>query len=380
MLSSNTSPEFTLGFNFDDALVDALLALPISGQGGRVAEVFGALPDSPMSSARPLSRIPDVSWATFAAQAQRLLSHGIHFNYLINTSQPVGDRTKQLLAYVERLLEIGVTRITVGTTELATLLRLRWPELHLTMSITRGVKSAAALQTITDAGCDACYLDGVFVNRNIPLLKKLIAEATIDIRLYANMSCISGCPVVRQHYDTFAQQDVHTVDSHDGYFAGCSLVKLRSPVEWIQMPWIRPEDIAAYSHLRVSMFKLSDRLAPTPVLAAIATAYVVGQSPDDLFTIIERSGVKYQLLGSQANMSSAAPYRVKSAAIPDDFVPHFLRGECTSQDAGCPVCITAARAAIDHEPHWQLLEPSDEVLRSIPAPLLARAALELGRA
>lgn len=366
--------EFSLGFNFDDRLVEELGQLSSADRPGRVSEVFGALSDSPVSSARPMERIPSATMATLTRQAQALANHGIAFNYLMNTNEPIGDRSSRILDFLSKLMDGGVRRLTVGTNALATLVKTHLPDMHVTMSITRGVKTARALKSVADAGCDACYLDGVFVNRNFGLLTSLIENSPLEIRLYANMSCISACPVVRQHYDAFANQSAATGDAHDRFFGGCSLVKWRSPVEWIQMPWIRPEDIGGYRSLGVQLFKLSDRLAPTDVLTRIADSYTRGVSPSDLFDIVERSGTKYRMLADRPeSLPASAPYRVDPVAIPPAFFEHFRNGDCISQDAGCRVCTAVASAAVTRNPAWQDFHVSPVVIERVPPALAARA-------
>jgi hypothetical protein len=322
-----------------------------------------------------MERIPSATMLTLTRQVQALAKHEIAFNYLMNTNERVGNRADRILDFLARLLDIGVSRLTVGTTDLAALVKTHLPAMHVTMSITRGVKTLRALKSVTDAGCDACYLDGVFVNRNFALLTTLIANSSLDLRLYANMSCISACPVVRQHYDAFASQSSGTAAAHDRFFAGCSLVKWRSPVEWIQMPWIRPEDIGAYRSLDVKLFKLSDRLAPTDVLMRIADAYTRGTSPDDLFDIIERSGAKYRMLTDRAeSLPARGPYRVDPGAIPPTFFEHFRRGDCISQDINCRVCIAVADEAVTRNPEWLDVQVSPAVVERVPSALAARAS------
>ena len=378
--SSVTPTEYTLGFNFDALLVEELCRKRYQEGLGRVTEVFGALGNSPISSARPAKRIPSVDRRTFAGQVATLKSAGIAFNYLMNTSQPINRRIDEVLLFLSTLVDDGITRLTVGTTELATLVKTHFPQIHVTMSITYGVKNEQTLANVVDAGCDATYLDGVFVNRNFGLLRSLLAGSPIDIRLYANMSCIAACPVVRQHYDTFANQTDKTELDHDGFFAGCSLIKLQSPVEWIQMPWIRPEDIPIYREMGVGMFKLSDRLAPTPVLLKIADAYTSGQSPSDLFDIIERSGAKYRnLTDPESRAPACAPYYVDSTALPKEFMQHFIDGKCISHDGDCPICRDSASVAITRSPNWSSFDVSDAIAKRIPPALALRASRLTGQ-
>jgi hypothetical protein len=365
-------PSFTLGFNFDPRLIDGIARL--NRRSPRIREVFGAIPGSPISSARPTSRLPTVDMTELRQQVSRLDSAGVAFNYLMNTRQSCsGDRRVAVAAYLRRLHRIGVRRLTVGTPELCSIVRDTLPSAHVTMSITRGIRTRRRLDEAIAAGADAAYLDGVFVNRDFALLRSLVGVREIESKLYANMSCVAACPVVRRHYETFAgPQKPDTAARSDAFFAGCSYVKLRSPVEWIQMPWIRPEDIDAYVAEGVTFFKVSDRLAPTDVLLRIAGAYVRGESPPNMFELMDRDGVKYRTLLGDAPAPARPPISVWSRKIPHDFVEHFRTGDCRSRDVDCRTCASVARAAVEVDPEWQGIEPPPEVAESMPAALRRR--------
>jgi collagenase-like PrtC family protease len=375
--SKGSPARFTLGFNFDPELARGVLDLNRNATAGVIDEVFAALPDCPLASARPTAKIPRVEWGEFARLVRDLDRGGVGFNYLMNTRQRLGRTTREAAdAYVRRLRKVGVARFTAGSAEICRMLKSLDPSLHVTISITRGIRNLKRLREAEEAGADAVYLDGVFVNRDFPLLRELRAASSIEVRLYANMSCVAGCPVVEQHYGIFAgPQDATTARRSDAYFAGCSVIKLRSAVEWVQMPWIRPEDIPGYRDEGIGMFKLADRLAPTPVLLRIAETYLSGSSPPDLFELMERNAAKYGGLAAVNAAPGGAPIVVHSDRIPADFVEHFRSGLCRSRDLGCPVCNRVAAAAVEIDSEWAEVEPSAAMTAEMPRPLLRRAGL-----
>lgn len=358
---------FSLGYNFDPVLIERISSTNALAQRcGVIVEVFGALPSGPIPSARPTSRIPPVSMNELAEHAAALSKVGVRFNYLLNTSARATEIDQaSLVQFVDSLLKTGIQTLTVGSLWLMRFLKQRAPNVQVVASLTMCLATAEDVRAAADAGADAIYLDGSRVNRNFRLLRALVAQSHVDLRLYANISCISGCPVIREHYAIFSRQQNHAAvaAANDGFFAGCSLVKLRHPVEWVQTPWIRPEDIHTYVDTGISHFKLSDRLASTDVLMTIASSYVRGQSPPDLFEIIERDGTKYRLLGVRR------PFRVDSSMIPRDFVLHFANGDCTSADPSCEYCQSVASEAIKRS----ALEAWCADGLAIPAELLKRS-------
>lgn len=375
---------FSLGFNFTWPLVEGIERLNSRSSLGVIDEVFGALPDCPVSSARPTVRIPAISWAEFARQVWRLADAGISFNFLMNTGQECGASMIPIVVpYLRRLIKLGVQRVTVGTLELCRRVKDVSPQVHVTMSITYGIRTPERLLAAVAAGADAVYLDGVFVNRDFKLLRELIGMRAVECRLYANMSCISTCPVVGKHYAVFAgPQDAETARKSDAFFAGCSLVKLRNEVEWIQMPWIRPEDISAYVQEGIVHFKLADRLAATPVLLGIAAAYLDGRSPQDIFPLMERDAIKYRMVLADPAGVTLPPIVVDGSAIPEDFLEHFRSGACRSRDANCDYCGAIARQAVRIQANTGTARLPPQVAALIPQDLLRRVrpATGLGRA
>lgn len=340
---------YSLCFNFDDALVNGIISLNEKyGGNARIDEVFGALANCPISSARPTSRIPHVTWLKFARRVNKMLASNIKFNFLMNTSQDLKALSiNGIRSYLSRLADIGVTRLTLGTPELCHLIKSLFPQFHVTISLTYGISSENKLNLAEESGASAAYLDGVFVNRNFELLRKLLRKSNIECRLYANISCIAACPVIRSHYKMFAgKQDSYTVHQNDAFFAGCTLIKLNNPVEWIQMPWIRPEDIPTYMIEGIIHFKLADRLAPTETLLTIAESYLKGVSPGNLFVLIERDGLKYKMFPNNNGLHKSTPIMVLNDQIPSSFIDHFRNGECKSNDISCMVCSKVARRAV----------------------------------
>jgi collagenase-like PrtC family protease len=379
MTTTEARVRYSLGFNFDPDLIRGIIeANQRYGGESKIEEVFGAMSDSPISSARPTSRIPNLTWEEFASQVRSLREFGIAFNFLMNTSQPLDSAlTNKLKTYLGRLFEAGVERLTAGTPELCAFVKSVFPKFHVTISITYGIHSRRKLAKAEFAGADAVYLDGVYVNRDFDLLRALLSRARVECRLYANMSCLAQCPVVGKHYAMFSGVQQGTTSAHnDAFFAGCSMVKLRNPIEWLQMPWIRPEDVLVYASEGVGHFKLADRLAPTPTLLAIAQSYLKGTSPKNLFDLMERDGAKYRLLLGDRIVSAtqeSMPMYIYSKRLPAAWIEHFRKDGCKSNDPNCKVCVELTRRAVKVDQSWTR-QLSPRVQTFVPLELRKRAA------
>lgn len=343
------SATFSIGFNFEDDLVDGIVKLNNSQPlNNRISEVYGSLPDSPVPSARPSKKLKNISFHKFQQQLERLILNNICFNYLLNTNTSLSESlSSKLLIYLAQLQELGITNITVGNIELCSFIKENFDSFKVCISSTFGVKTISQIKTCENYGADSVYLDSIHINRNFKRLREIITNTSLSIKLYANISCISRCPITKKHYDIFAnKQNGTTLKQNDNYFASCSLIKLKSKVEWIQMQWIRPEDIDKYEDEGFTFFKLSDRLAPTNIILQIAQAYLNRKSPPNLFPLIERDGVKYKNIGFGLNGSH--PIIIDSKKIPNNFIEHFKKGECISTDKKCSYCNYIAESAIHY--------------------------------
>jgi hypothetical protein len=367
------SVAYSLGCNFDLGLIDGVARLNDSyGGQALIEEVFGAIRDAPVSSARPSARLPEISWNGLVEYVARLRRIGTAFNFLLNTRTQLSISVEKLVtAYIHRLWDNGVSRITVGTVALSELAKTAVPEMHVTMSITFGARSLHDVETAAAARVNAIYLDGVRVNRDFDLLRSIVQYSPVECRLYANVSCISRCPVVNAHYRLFANQDATTAARNDGFFKGCTLVKL-NPVEWIQMPWIRPEDVMTYAREGITQFKLADRLSRTETLITIAESYLRLASPEDMFILLERDADKWRRLLPNMQWSDP-PIRIYSGQVPENFIEHFRTGQCRSRNLSCPVCSMVAAKAVKINSSAIQSASRTVVEDLIPAKLLARA-------
>jgi len=343
------SATFSIGFNFKDDLVDGIIKLNNSQPlNNRITEVYGSLPNSPIPSARPNVKLKNIPFHKFQKQIEKLNQNNIAFNFLLNTNTFLSSLLSfKLSAYLIQLKELGITHITVGNLEQCRFIKDNFDSFKVCISSTFGIKTVSQIKSCENSGADSVYVDSIYINRNFERLREIIRNTSIDIKLYANISCISRCPITKKHYDIFANnQNEVTLSQNDIFFASCSLVKLKSKVEWIQMQWIRPEDIDKYEGEGFIFFKLSDRLAPTNIILQIAQAYLNRKSPQNLFPLIERDGVKYKNIGF--GLIGSLPLFIDSKQIPYNFIEHFKKGECTSIDKNCSYCNHIAERAIHY--------------------------------
>jgi collagenase-like PrtC family protease len=344
----NNKIDFSLGYNFDPLLIDQIIMLNHQYGGKRkITEFYAALQDAPYLSTRPNKRIKGISWGEFESQVSKLKKNGISFNYLFNAICDMRDiDLSRFNDYLHDLYGIGVRKIIAHSPKLCEYIKKTQLDFNVTISSVYGIKSKKQLDEAYESFADSVYLDSIYINRNFELLRELKLYSRVPLKLYANVSCLSQCEKKDYHYSVLSQQNEEYQEyENDALFAYCSGEKIKKKINWLQMQWIRPEDIDIYYDEGFSHFKLTDRLAATDIMCKIAKQYLMGKSPDNLFSIIERDGAKYKKNLNCKNKIIS----VISDKIPYNFIEHFRSGDCISNDIGCQYCNAVAGNAIKIE-------------------------------
>ncbi len=338
---------FSLGYNFDSELIERVAELNSKINNGRcINEFFAALPDSPLLSTRPNHRIPKISWKEFSSQIMKINKYKINFNYLLNAKTEIKDiDTLKITAFVERLYDIGISHLIVYSPQLCSLIKSINDNFSITISSVYNIRSEEQVDIAYNSGADFIYIDSIFTNRDFGLLRKLRNHSKVPLKLYANVSCLSQCINKDLHYSVLSNADNdYQVKMNDELFNFCSEQKLKNPVKWLQMQWIRPEDIDVYVAEGFNHFKLTDRLASTKNLLYIAEYYLKGQSPQDLFPLLERNGTKFR--NFEAYKKGIQPLFLDNTKIPKDFIEHYKSGVCDSTNEKSDYCNQIAERAI----------------------------------
>lgn len=347
--------EFSLGYNFDPELIEEVNKLnQLYGNYRRITEFFAALPDSPYLSTRPDSRIINISLVELEKQVTKMSENSINFNYLLNAKADINEiNLNEFVSFLNKLSEIGVNRIIAYSPELCNLIKNINPDFSITISSVYNIRTKLQLDEVHESGTEFAYLDSIFINRDFNLLKEMRDYSKIPLKLYANVSCISQCPNKDLHYSALSSPDKnYQLEMNDHLFNYCSSEKLINPVKWLQMQWIRPEDINVYAKEGFNHFKLTDRLSPTENLIFIAEHYLKGVSPNNLFPLIERNGTKYKDFDTFKS-GNQKPFFIDSSKIPKDFIEHFKNGECKSTNIKCHYCNKVANESVNTSIKYQ---------------------------
>jgi ubiquinone/menaquinone biosynthesis methyltransferase len=283
--------------NFDPHLIEELSGYP-------VFEIFGKLREDAAGGGRAPYQLSPVSRKDFAEHVAAARRAGYGFNYLLNASC-LGNREitrrgqremESLLAWVSH---IGVTSVTVASPYLLKLIKARFPDLKVRVSVFCGVDRVRKAQMWEELGADCIVLDSILVNRELASLEKIRKSVSCDLELLVNNNCLSGCALSPMHMNALshAGQSWHENRGFfiDWCFLKCTELKLRDPVNYIRSEWIRPEDLHVYEAMGYDLFKIAERDIPTPLMVARVKAYAGRRHDGNLLDLIQAygfSGVK----------------------------------------------------------------------------------------
>ncbi|MFO8026998.1 MAG: U32 family peptidase, partial [Opitutales bacterium] len=367
---------------YDPELVPQLAPYPVD-------EVYGKFPADGISGGRPRYLATPLSEADLRAYIRLLDRHGIAFNYLLNGAC-FGNREwtrswqKRVTALLERLGEIGVSRLTVSTPFLLELVKRRFPEFKVRVGIYAQVDTPRRARFWEELGADAIVLESFSINRNFRRLAAIRRAVRCDLELIANHVCLMNCPMQSYHQNGFA----HASDDSGTLFIDyclmrCSRLRLTDPSQFIKSAWIRPEDLAVYEAMGYTHFKLLERGIPSAELLRRTKAYSEGRFDGNLAELFLSYGfqqptrkeslwslrhfwkprqVKQRQLKPLRELAQLqgwlsplpdCPIRVEARKIPDDFLDGFRKRDCVSMDCRtCGYCERIATEAVSIKPDY----------------------------
>jgi len=384
VVQATTLPtKFSLAANYDPELVPLLAAYPVD-------EVYGKFPADGISGGRPRYLATPLSEADLRSYISLLDSHGIAFNYLLNGSC-FGNREwsrswqKKVSSLLDKLGDMGVSRLTVSTPFLLELIKRRFPEFKVRVGIYAQVDTPRRARFWEDLGADAITLESFSINRDFSRLAKIRQSVQCDLQLIANHACLMNCPMQSYHQNGFA----HASDNSGSLFIDyclmrCSRLRLDDPAQFIKSAWIRPEDLGVYEAMGYTTFKLLERGIPSSELLRRVKAYSEQRYDGNLADLILSYGFKEPIrkeshwslrhfwkplqlnplrLKPLLNLASLQgmltplehnPVSVDTRKIPADFLDGFRNRDCASLDCQtCGYCERIAKQAVSVDPEYR---------------------------
>jgi len=283
--------KLSVAANWDIELLDGLAQIP------EVTSVYAKLPYDLVGGGRAGSVLPSVDLDTAAAYIQAAHKRGLSFSYLLNAPclgnlEQTQEGKERLLAFIGRLVELGVDNVSISNLALVALVRRNYPELSIRGSVLSWPTNLPRLKYQESLGVDPLILPYSEFNRDFPALERIRANLSCGIVLFANISCIYHCHYLAEHacsvgHASQDNQDGKTMHTMlDSYLWQCTRRRLVQPELFLSSRWIRPEDLHLYEALGVEEFKIIDRSRSTAWLLRATKAYASRRYDGNLLDIL----------------------------------------------------------------------------------------------
>lgn len=265
--------EFMVACNWENDLLDKI-------DYPEVTTLFGGLPETIIAGGRPSSIIKDISYEEFEDYVKRVHEKGWIFDYTVNSTclgnmEFSSEGRKEILKYIEGLLEAGVDSLTVSMPTLIEIIKRHFPDVKIKASTLQRIDSVAMAQKFEELGADLIMLSEN-INRNFELLSAIRRSVKSKIALVANVGCIYGCQSMHSHPNSTSHNGAKgntRLPLSEYYQANCILTRISNPVEFVKSRWIRPEDVKVYEDIGIDMLKILDRNSTSDTLGERVRAY-----------------------------------------------------------------------------------------------------------
>ncbi|MDQ3263357.1 MAG: U32 family peptidase [Myxococcota bacterium] len=301
----------------------------------KVRETYGHLNPSPMDIAtgRSANGLPEVKLdelAKYVGFGHRL---GIGFNYTINAPctgnlEFTSAGRLALLRTVGQIMDTGITHFTLANPALIQLLKGHFPQMEITVSTIAQVDSAIAAKAFEDMGASRIVI-AEDINRQFYVQRMIKRLVKIPLEIIVNTRCFYSCPYRAQDYNLLSHlgNSKNAPDVRDYYKWICTGYLLSSPIEWLKMRWLRPEDLGLYKE--ITWFKVIGRhMVDRSDLARTARTWMEGSFDGNLL----------ELLGNfSSDRTTLYPVRIDNKKL-EGFTAWFAKNQWNCVEQGCDNC------------------------------------------
>jgi collagenase-like PrtC family protease len=359
VLKERFTMEFMVACNWELDLLDKI-------NYPEVKTLFGGLPGSLIASGRSPSFMSiRLSHEEIRDYIRRVHEKGWSFDYNINSTclsnkEFTASGHKEILKYIESILELGVDSLTVGLPSLMEIINKHFPGTKMKVSTYQKVDSVAKAQRFEELGADVIMLSE-HINRDFNLLRAIRNGVKSKLALIANVGCTYECPNMHSHANSIAHScaagEKYSVFS-EFYQANCLLNKIKDPVEFVKSRWIRPEDVKVYEDVGIDMLKILERNNTSDTLGERVKAYSMRSYEGNLIDMLGQMSNRKRSLsltwGTRPQVETEDFKKIKrfletffktsipdlfyldNKKIPKDFIHGFMNRDCSK--LSCKKC------------------------------------------
>lgn len=242
----------------------------------RIYEFYGT--DGLFHSATYGKKVDDASFRKCVSVLQGL---DIKFNYLLNAIG-IDDyiaREGMLFRHLDSLRPYGVSMVTLSHP--AYVSKFKSMGFCVSSSIVQDIKTIPEVKWVEKFGYDRVICSDN-LNRQISQLGELLTATVLPVEIIVNNICLPSCPLRHSHYSwnnmlSFACSDSYaSLKEKRSQIVKCREMWKEDPILFLKSSWIRPEDIARYLNLGVSLIKIGGRDVDSDRLSSVFDIYLSG--------------------------------------------------------------------------------------------------------
>ncbi len=229
-----------------------------------VYETYGQITsNNPYGSGRSKNILPDINLRTLERYVLQSKDLGISFAYTLNAiclgNQEFSSvESNKLKQFCSNLYNIGVETIIVAMPSLIELIKYTIPKMKIKASVICQINGIYKAQFYSELGVDSVVIDMDCI-RNFKTIKQISEIFPCQTEIIVNNTCRLYCPYKIFHYchESHSKKRHNAID--DYYFNRCNITRNQSKESYLQMSWVRPEDINYYTECGVNIFKIQGR-------------------------------------------------------------------------------------------------------------------------
>ncbi|MBI5556879.1 MAG: U32 family peptidase [Deltaproteobacteria bacterium] len=283
--------KLSVAANWDMELLEGLAKIP------EVTSIYAKLPFDIVGGGRAGIVVPSVDLDFAKAYIREAHERGLLFCYLINAPclgnlEKTREGKKQILAFIEQLLDMGVDSVSIANLAIVGLVRRNFPNLAIRGSVLSWPTNLPRLKYQEALGVDPLIIPYSEFNRDFTMLSKIRSGLSCDMQLFVNVSCIYNCHYLAEHASSVGHASQLQQSNQqpnlflDFYLWQCTRRRLLHPELFLMSRWIRPEDLHAYEAMGYDEFKIIDRSRSTAWLLRATKAYADRHYQGNLLDIL----------------------------------------------------------------------------------------------
>ena len=253
---------FSVPANFEIKSIEKYEHINEKNKDAVIKETYGQLTEGYIhNSGRATGIIPDVQMRDLEKYVDFSLKKGIAFNYTINAAcfgnlEFSNTGIKQIKKLLTDLKNIGVNNLTLTTPGIIELVKTIAPEMRIKASAICQINSVEKMKHYLRLGIDRFVVEPSII-RDFSILRNMAQLASENMEIIINDKCMRDCPYRIFHYNQTAHDNNKIAESY--YFMSCGVEKSQNILKYLNLNWIRPEDLCLYQNIGIKYLKVEGR-------------------------------------------------------------------------------------------------------------------------